>query len=130
MAVSGNHPGGGGFAIGAGNMVSGAGAPAVGPGSSITFVHNYGAAPPPTPMPIPMNVSVAPRVATPAEVFFSYSGADHPLVEPIIARLRELVGTLWIDDDLAPGEPFDRRIDAQVNSCRAQIVAWSPRSVE
>lgn len=38
--------------------------------------------------------------------------------------------TCWIDDFLTPGEAFDRRINLQVHSCRAQIVAWSPRSIE
>jgi hypothetical protein len=131
MTASGNNSGGGGsFVIGNGNIVSGAGAHAVGPGGSISIVNNYAAASAPTPTPPPLDPPVAPLVATPAEVFISYSRVDRSLVEPLIARLRELVVTWWIDDYLAPGEPFDRRIDLQVNSCRAHIVAWSPQSVE
>lgn len=115
---------GGGVVIGAGGIASGAGGHAVGPGGSITIVNNTG------PAAIPTEGPIAPMTVMPADVFVSYSRIDRALVEPLLARLRDLVITYWIDDFLMAGEAFDRRIDLQVGSCRAHIVAWSPRSVE
>ena len=114
----------GGVVIGAGGIASGAGGHAVGPGGSITIITNT------APAATPADGPIAPLTPAPGDVFISYSRADRPLVEPVLARLRDLAISYWIDDQLAPGEPFDRRIDLQVNSCRAHIVAWSPRSVE
>lgn len=116
---------GGGVVIGAAGIASGAGGHAVGPGGSITIVNNNGPG-----AATPTDAPTAPMAAMLGEVFVSYSRADRALVEPVLARLRELVVSYWIDDFLTPGEPFDRRIDLQVSSCRAHIVVWSPRSVE
>jgi hypothetical protein len=119
MTTSGNKSGGGGIVIGAGGIASGAGGHAVGPGGSITSVTASHAAPAPS----------APVSAKPAEVFVSYSHDDRAQVEPLARALRELAIETWIDTQLAPGESFPDRINAQLESCRAHIVAWSARSV-
>ncbi len=128
MTESGSRTGGG-VVIGAGGIASGAGGLAIGAGSSITIVNNHGPSAPASAS-AAADAPIATMTAMVADVFVSYARADRALVEPMLARLRELVVTYWIDDFLVPGEPFDRRIDLQVGSCRAHIVAWSPRSVE
>lgn len=122
MTASGNSTGGGGFVIGAGGIASGAGGHAVGPGGNITIVNTTGHAAAPAAQPAALS-------ATPADVFVSYSHEDRALVEPLARALRELAVETWIDNQLVPGESFPERINAQIESCRAHIVAWSARSI-
>lgn len=114
------NTGGGGFAIGPGSVASGAGAQTVGHGGSIT--NNTFVVQSPAPLP--------PLAATPCDVFISYKREDRAQVEPIVRLLRQLVIDTWIDDHLQAGEAFTDRINLQVESCRAHIVAWSTRSIQ
>ena len=123
MTAPGNKSGGGGIAIGPGSVASGAGAPAVGHGGSIT--NNTYVAQSPAP-----SALLAPLSAAPCDVFVSYKREDRAQVEPIVRLLRQLVMDVWIDDHLEAGEPFAERINLQVESCRAHIVAWSARSIQ
>lgn len=123
MAASGNPTGGGGLVVGAGGIASGAGGHAVGPGGSITIVNNQAAPPAVAP------AAHAPITAAPADVFISYSHEDRALVEPLVRALRQLVIEPWIDHQLAPGESFPDRINVQIETSSAHIVAWSARSL-
>lgn len=114
------NTGGGGFAVGPGSVASGVGAQTVGPGGSIT--NNTSVVQSPAPL--------APLAATPCDVFISYKREDRPLVEPIVRLMKQLVIDTWIDAQLTAGEPFPERINLQVESCRAHIVAWSTRSIQ
>ena len=70
-----------------------------------------------------------PLSAAPCDVFLSYKREDRPQVESIVRLLRQLVVDTWIDDRLEAGEPYPDRINLQIDSCRAHIVAWSARSI-
>jgi hypothetical protein len=127
MAASGNTSGSGGRVIGAGGVASGAGGHAAGAGSTINIVNNYGS---PTPAsPVPRTAPSAPLIATPADVFISYAHDDRARVEPLVRAMRQLAIEPWIDQQLAPGESFPERINIQIASCGAHIVAWSARSL-
>jgi len=123
MSASGKNSGGGGIAIGPGSVASGAGVPAVGHGGSITNTTIIVQSPAPLP-------PLAPLSATPCDVFISYKREDRPLVEPIVRLLKQLAIDTWIDDQLEAGECYPDRLNLQIDSCRAHIVAWSTRSIQ
>lgn len=114
------NSGGGGIAIGPGSVAGGAGAPVAAYGGSIT--NNTYTVQSPAPLP--------PLSATPCDVFISYKREDRPLVDPIVRLLRQLAIDTWIDSQLEAGEAFPERINLQVESCHAHIVAWSTRSIQ
>ena len=122
MTGSGINSGGGGIANGGGNA-TGAGGHMVSGNATINIVQQAATAV------APANAPSAPLIAAAGDVFVSYARNDRARVEPLLACLRQLAITYWIDDYLTPGEPFDRRIDLQVSICRAHVIAWSSLAV-
>lgn len=51
-------------------------------------------------------------------------------MRPIAAGLRALKVDVWFDERLAPDRPFTEEIEHVANSCRAQLVCWSPAAVK
>jgi len=64
-----------------------------------------------------------------ADIFLSYSRADKPRVAPLVAALEAQGWSVWWDTALAPGVEFDQVTSAELDSCRAVIVVWTPISV-
>jgi hypothetical protein len=51
-------------------------------------------------------------------------------MRPIAAALRALQVEVWFDERLSPDKPFTEEIEHVANSCRAQLVCWSPAAVK
>ena len=65
-----------------------------------------------------------------ADVFISYKRGDRARVGPLVEALRALAVSVWIDDELAPGDSFTTEICDQIDRCRTQIVCWTPAACE
>lgn len=64
-----------------------------------------------------------------ADVFVSYSRRDRARVAPLVAAIEARGWSVWWDPEIAPGQEFDRLIDAQLAQARAVLVVWSADSV-
>jgi adenylate cyclase len=64
-----------------------------------------------------------------ADVFVSYARADKDRVAPLVAAIESRGWTVWWDPAIAPGEEFDRQIDAALKAAAAVVVVWTPTSV-
>ncbi len=60
-----------------------------------------------------------------ADVFISYSRADHDRVRPIADRLTSLGYSIWWDKHLRAGQVFVDEIERQLDAARAVLTAWS-----
>jgi TolB-like protein len=65
-----------------------------------------------------------------ADVFVSYSRGDKALVAPLVAAIEAQGWSVWWDAEIAPGQEFDRQIDAELKAAAAVLVVWTPTSVE
>jgi adenylate cyclase len=65
-----------------------------------------------------------------ADVFVSYSRSDKARVAPLVAAIEAQGWTVWWDPSIAPGQEFDREIEAELKGAAAVLVVWTPRSVE
>ncbi len=65
-----------------------------------------------------------------SEVFISYKQDERDKMRPIAASLRALEVEVWFDERLSPDRPFTEEIEQIANSCRAQLVCWSPAAVK
>ena len=70
-----------------------------------------------------------PRRAKPSDVFISYKREERRRVQPMVDALRTLGVSVWIDDELTPGDAFAAEICDEIDQCRAQIVCWSNAAV-
>ncbi|GAM97711.1 protein of unknown function DUF323 [alpha proteobacterium U9-1i] len=60
-----------------------------------------------------------------ADVFISYSRADHDRVKPIVDRISSLGYSIWWDKHLRAGQVFVDEIERQLSAARAVFTAWS-----
>lgn len=60
-----------------------------------------------------------------ADVFISYSRADHERVAPIVERLSQRGLSVWWDKHLRAGQVFVDEIERQLDAARAVLTAWS-----
>jgi hypothetical protein len=60
-----------------------------------------------------------------ADVFISYSRADHERVAPIVERLSASGLSIWWDKHLRAGQVFVDEIERQLDAARAVLTAWS-----
>ena len=65
-----------------------------------------------------------------ADVFVSYSRRDRARVAPLVAAIESMGWSVWWDPGIAPGQEFDRLIDAELAAASAVLVVWSRDSVE
>jgi TolB-like protein/tetratricopeptide (TPR) repeat protein len=65
-----------------------------------------------------------------ADVFVSYSRRDRARVAPLVAAIESMGWSVWWDPEIAPGQEFDRLIDAELAAASAVLVVWSKDSVE
>jgi len=65
-----------------------------------------------------------------ADVFVSYSRRDKARVAPLVEAIEGRGWSVWWDREIAPGQEFDRRIDAELKAAGAVLVIWTPESVE
>ncbi len=65
-----------------------------------------------------------------ADVFVSYARSDRNRVAPLVAAIEARGWSVWWDPRIAPGQEFDRLIDAELRIARAVLVAWTPVSVD
>lgn len=65
-----------------------------------------------------------------ADVFISYSQQDRPAVEPIVREFERFGWTVFWDQRVRTGAPFDSVIESELNHASAVLVVWSRASVE
>ena len=63
-------------------------------------------------------------------VFFSYSREDRDKAIPLIAAIQSAGFSVWYDGMLEPGEQYLEKTEAILNSAKAVVVLWSPRSIQ
>jgi hypothetical protein len=64
-----------------------------------------------------------------AEVFISYKTDDRPQVQPLVRALRAEGVTVWWDQDIGPGAPWELTIETELQAAKVVVVAWSPAAV-
>lgn len=64
-----------------------------------------------------------------AQVFVSYKSDDRADVQLLVQALRTEGLSVWWDQDITPGAPWEGVIERELSAANAAIVAWSPRSV-
>ncbi|OOG52482.1 hypothetical protein B0E47_14325 [Rhodanobacter sp. B05] len=64
-----------------------------------------------------------------ADVFVSYARSDKQRVAPLVAAIEAKGWSVWWDPEIAPGQEFDDRIEAEIDAARAVLVVWTPTSV-
>ncbi|MBL8531820.1 MAG: toll/interleukin-1 receptor domain-containing protein [Hyphomonadaceae bacterium] len=64
------------------------------------------------------------------DVFISYKQEERERMRPLADVLRLLKVEVWFDERLSPDRPFTEEIVQVANSCRAQVVCWSPAAVK
>ena len=64
-----------------------------------------------------------------ADVFVSYSRRDKARVAPLVAAIEARGWSVWWDPAIAPGQEFDRIVDAELSAASAVLVVWTPDSV-
>lgn len=63
------------------------------------------------------------------DVFISYKKEDRDRVGPIVEALRLDGFSVWWDQDIAPGAPWDETIAKQIETARCVVVVWSSLSI-
>jgi serine/threonine-protein kinase len=64
-----------------------------------------------------------------ADVFVSYKAEDRRRVKPLVDALEADGYSVWWDEQIGGGATWRRAIEAELNSAKCVIVAWSKRSV-
>jgi len=64
------------------------------------------------------------------DVFLSYAREDAGVVRALHAELTAAGFAVWYDADIAGGERYRDRIDAQIDAAKAVVVLWSKASVK
>src|SRR5262245_52632201 len=65
-----------------------------------------------------------------ADIFISYSKADHALALKLSAFLEAEGWSVWWDESLAPADLYRDEIMKQLAAARAVITIWTPNSVK
>jgi adenylate cyclase len=65
-----------------------------------------------------------------ADVFVSYSRRDKARVAPLVAAMESRGWSVWWDPEIAPGQEFDRLIDAELAVADVVLVVWSASAVD
>jgi adenylate cyclase len=65
-----------------------------------------------------------------ADVFVSYSRRDKARVAPLVAAIESKGWSVWWDPEIAPGQEFDRLIDAELAAADVVLVVWSANAVD
>jgi len=63
------------------------------------------------------------------EIFISYKQEERERMRPIAHGLRALGVDVWFDERPQPDRSFTEEITQLVQSCKAQLVCWSPAAV-
>jgi adenylate cyclase len=64
-----------------------------------------------------------------ADVFVSYARSDKARVAPLVAAVEAQRWSVWWDPEIAPGQEFDGRIEAELKAAKVVLVVWTPTSV-
>jgi adenylate cyclase len=65
-----------------------------------------------------------------ADVFVSYSRRDKARVAPLVAAIESKGWSVWWDPEIAPGQEFDRLIDAELAVADVVLVVWTASAVD
>jgi TIR domain len=65
-----------------------------------------------------------------ADVFLSYASKDKQRVKPLVAILERAGWSVFWDDRLRFGSSWGRKLEIELRSARAVVVAWSSKSAE
>ena len=65
-----------------------------------------------------------------ADIFLSYSREDQATARRFAAALEQEGFSVWWDQTLHSGDPYDRVTEQALKDARATVVLWSPHSVE
>ena len=64
-----------------------------------------------------------------SDVFISYKQDERARMVPIADGLRQLGVDVWFDERLQPDRSFTEEIQHLLQTCKAQLVCWSPAAV-
>jgi serine/threonine-protein kinase len=64
-----------------------------------------------------------------SDVFVSYKVEDRRRVKPLVEALEAEGFSVWWDEQIGGGAQWRHTIEAELNSAKCVIVAWSKRSV-
>gem|GEM_PF-6259339 len=64
-----------------------------------------------------------------ADIFLSYKREDRAIADRISDALKQEGYTIWMDVGIRGGTRWDQEIETELESARAVIVIWTPRSV-
>ena len=64
-----------------------------------------------------------------ADVFVSYKAEDRQRVTPLVRALEAEGLSVWWDEQIGGGAAWRHAIEAELNSAKCVIVAWSTRSI-
>ena len=64
-----------------------------------------------------------------ADVFVSYARSDKSRVAPLVLAVEAQGWSVWWDPEIAPGQEFDDRIEAELKAAKVVVVVWTPASV-
>jgi adenylate cyclase len=64
-----------------------------------------------------------------ADVFVSYARPNAKQAQTVVAALRGLGYSVWIDDDLPPHRGYTGVIEEQMTAAKAAVVVWSSDAV-
>lgn len=65
-----------------------------------------------------------------ADLFLSYQRLDQTTAQRIVETLRGAGISVWWDQDIAPGAPWEATIERELSAAKVVIVAWSPAAVK
>lgn len=65
-----------------------------------------------------------------ADIFISYAREDAVLAANLATALQSLGWSVWFDDNIRAGAPFDAVIDQALDAAKCVIVIWSHASVD
>ncbi len=58
-----------------------------------------------------------------------YARSDKSRVAPLVAAVEAQGWSVWWDPEIAPGQEFDDRIEAELKAAKVVLVVWTPTSV-
>ena len=76
-----------------------------------------------------LSVLPAPSILRQADVFLSYSSKDRPLIEALEKQIEDAGISVWLDRDLAGGQPFRNVLQKRIETVKAVVVLWTENSI-
>jgi hypothetical protein len=65
-----------------------------------------------------------------ADIFISYARQDRNAARQLYGLISRAGFTVWVDENLLPGEHWQERIERELNASAAVLVLWSKHSID